>query len=29
MHLHQVCGTGLWMACTRLILQQIEDLVFS
>jgi hypothetical protein len=26
--LHRPCGTRLWTACTRLILQQIKELVF-
>ena len=27
--LHKICGTRLWTACTRLILQQIEDRIFD
>jgi hypothetical protein len=26
--LHNPCGTPLWTACTRLILRQIQELVF-
>jgi hypothetical protein len=25
---HKICGTRLWMACTRLILQQIKERIF-